>query len=75
MEMEASFDGLLLEPMTSQTMGVYWEGALPFEPRRKDTLRTVVEGLNVINDPKCNKLLNVITICPKCNKLLRYKLQ
>ena len=54
MEMEAPFDGLLLEPMTSQTMGVYWEGALPFEPRRKDTLRTVVEGLNVINDPKCN---------------------
>ena len=29
----------------------------------------VVEGLNVINDPKCNKVLNVITICPKCNKL------
>ena len=29
-----------------------------------------VEGLNVINDPKCNKVLNVITFCPKCNKLL-----
>ena len=52
-------------------MGVYWEGALPIEPRRKDTLRTVqsVEGLNVINNPKCNKVLNVITFCPKCNKL------
>ena len=32
---------------------------------------THVEGLNVINDPKCNKVLNVITFCPKCNKLLR----
>ena len=30
----------------------------------------VVEGLNVINDPKCNKVLNVITFCPKCNKVL-----
>ena len=30
----------------------------------------VVEGLNVINDPKCNKVLNVITCCPKCNKVL-----
>ena len=29
-----------------------------------------VEGLNVINDPKCNKVLNVITFCPKCNKVL-----
>ena len=27
--------------------------------------------LNVINDPKCNKVQNVITFCPKCNKLLR----
>ena len=48
----------------------------------------VVEGLNVINDPKCtkvlnvktfcpkcNKVLNVITFCPKCNKLLSCKLQ
>ena len=51
-------------------MGVYWEGALPIEPRRKDTLRTVVEGLNVINDPKCNKVLNVIKFCPKCNNIL-----
>ena len=59
--------------MTSQTMGVYWEGALPIEPRRKDTLRTIVEGLNVINDPKCNKVLNVITFCHKCNKLLSYR--
>ena len=31
---------------------------------------THVEGLNVINDPKCNKVLNVITFCPKCNKVL-----
>ena len=29
-----------------------------------------VEGLNVINDPKCNKVLKVIKFCPKCNKLL-----
>ena len=29
-----------------------------------------VEGLNVINDPKCNKVLNVITFCRKCNKVL-----
>ena len=28
-----------------------------------------VEGLNVINDPKCNKFLNAITFCPKCNKV------
>ena len=28
-------------------------------------------GLNIINDPKCNKVLNIITFCPKCNKLLR----
>ena len=30
----------------------------------------VVEGLSVINDPKCTKVLNVITLCPKCNKVL-----
>ena len=30
----------------------------------------VVEGLNVINGPKCNKVLNVIKFCPKCNKVL-----
>ena len=36
---------------------------------------TAVEGLNVINDPKCNKFLNVITFCPKCNKHLTCKLQ
>ena len=29
-----------------------------------------VEGLNVVNDPKFNKVLNVITFCPKCNKVL-----
>ena len=34
-----------------------------------------VEGLNVINGPKCNKVLNVITFCPKCNKLLSCQLQ
>ena len=34
-----------------------------------------VEGLNVINGPKCNKVLNVITICPKCNKLSSCQLQ
>ena len=30
----------------------------------------VVEGLNVINDNKCAKVLKVITFCPKCNKVL-----
>ena len=34
-------------------------------------METFVEGLNVINDPKCNKVLNAITFCAKCNKLLR----
>ena len=29
-----------------------------------------VEGLNVINGLKCNKVLNVITFCPKFNKVL-----
>ena len=29
-----------------------------------------VEGLNVINDPKCNKVLNIMTFCPKCTKVL-----
>ena len=32
--------------------------------------KSLVEGLNVINGPKCNKVLNVITFCPKCNKVL-----
>ena len=36
---------------------------------------TDVEGLKVINHPKCNKVLNVITFCPKCNKLLSCKLR
>ena len=31
-------------------------------------LLTCVKGLNLINDPTCNKALNVITFCPKCNK-------
>ena len=34
-----------------------------------------VEGLNVKNDPKCNKVLNVMTFCPNCNKLLNCKFQ
>ena len=34
------------------------------------SVRDVVEGLNVINGPKCNKVLNVITFCPKCNNNL-----
>ena len=30
-----------------------------------------VEGLNIINGSKCNKILiNAITVCPKCNKVL-----
>ena len=33
-------------------------------------LVNAVEGLNVINGPKCNKVLNVITFCPKWNKVL-----
>ena len=28
---------------------------------------TAVEGLNVMNGPKCNEVLNVIIFCPKCN--------
>ena len=35
------------------------------------SMTNAVEGLNVINDPKCNKVLKVITFCLKCNKLLR----
>ena len=31
---------------------------------------TSVESLNLITDPKCNKILNVITFHPKCNKVL-----
>ena len=42
--------------------------------RTERSCLTGVEGLNVINDPKCNKVLNVITFCPKCNKLLSWKL-
>ena len=34
-----------------------------------------VEGLNVINGPKCNKVLKVITFCRKCNKLVSCKLR
>ena len=37
--------------------------------------RNTWEGLNVINDPKCNKVLNVLTFCPKCNKLFSCQLQ
>ena len=37
--------------------------------------QTSVEGLNVINDPKCNKVLNVKSFCRKYNKLLSCKLQ
>jgi len=29
-----------------------------------------IEDLNVITDPECNKLLNVITFGLKCNKLV-----
>ena len=32
-----------------------------------------IEDLNVINDPKGNKSLNVITFCPKCVKVLNGK--
>ena len=38
--------------------------------RRKFAECVNAEGLNVINDPKCNKVLNVITFCPKCNNVL-----
>ena len=30
-----------------------------------------IEGLNVINETKCNKVLNVITFCHKCNKVVK----
>ena len=33
-------------------------------------LLTAAEGLNEINGPECNEVLNVITFCPKCNKVL-----
>lgn len=33
--------------------------------------RLAVDSLNVINDAKYNKVLNVITFGPKCNKLFR----
>ena len=38
-------------------------------------VQTSVEGLNVINDPKCNKVFNVTSFCPKYNELLSCKLQ
>ena len=41
-----------------------------FLPEGTSCKRKGVEGLNVINDPKCNKVLNVITFCPKCNNNL-----
>ena len=31
---------------------------------------TFVESLNLITDPRCNKILDVITFHPKCNKVL-----
>ena len=35
---------------------------VPKNPHLQNEARcTTVEGLNVINDPKCNKVLNVIT--------------
>ena len=34
--------------------------------KRKSTILNAVEGLNVINDPKCKiKVLNTITFCPQ----------
>ena len=33
--------------------------------KRKSTILNAVEGLNVINDPKCNKVLNTIIFCPQ----------
>lgn len=33
--------------------------------------RLAVESLNLINGPRCNEVLNVITFGAKCNKLLR----
>ena len=35
----------------------------------KASAQNVVEGLDIINDSKCNN------ICPKCNKLLSCQLQ
>ena len=44
------------------------------DKREKIRIMTFLEGLNVINDPKCNKVINVITMCPNCNKLFSCKL-
>ena len=39
--------------------------------KSNQTIVQSVGALNVINDPKCIKILKVITFCPNCNKLLR----
>ena len=62
----------LLHSGWQSPQGLYWCCG---QPGSTLFVRTDVEGLNVINDPKCNKVLKVITFCPKCNKLLRCKLQ
>ena len=46
------------------------ERAIQIEWFRRVRESACVEGLNVMNDPKCNKVLNVITFCPKCSKVL-----
>ena len=51
-----------------QLIFVFSFHALPYTKTKEK--EKVVEVLNVINDPKCNKVLNVITFCPKCNKVL-----
>ena len=50
----------------------FWDfpGSVHIFPRLPGFNSPFVEGLNVINGPKCNKVLNVITFCPKCNKVL-----
>ena len=39
-----------------------------------ELLNNSVEGLNVINVSKCNKILNVITFGTQCNKSLNFVL-
>ena len=46
-------------------------GFATLQLKKEKKTTACLEGLNVINDPKCNKVLDVITFCPKCNKLLR----
>ena len=56
--------------MAVRRYGFYLRVLISLTSERSERVRDVVEGLNVINVPKCNKVLNVITFGPKCNKVL-----